>query len=289
MISLAKPAMAGTILIYRDGFEPPTCAQDPRFCGSPKLNDTGQTVCFNAGPSIVGNCEAYPEFLFPLEDQDATVGRDAAARTGILSKQGTGWGGFDFSKVSNSGNVISPSVSAGTGPNDWGCTKDHVTGLLWEAKSLDPAHLRYADHTYTWFNPASPDGDPGAEGNLGHLPGSGCSGLTYCNTHQYLAAVNATSLCGRTGWRLPTKAELVGILLLDEANSPGVPAGPGFRKTFEPTFFATAQCHATHNFWTSQVVVSGGGTEWAWQVGESGTSSELRMGGSCVIAVTSDD
>lgn len=75
--------------------------------------------------------------------------------------------------------------------DDWACTLDNVTSLMWEVKTDDNA-LRDQDWTYAWYNPASPNGSPGTEGHtldcngtLDELPG---------NTEHYVNAINAAGL-----------------------------------------------------------------------------------------------
>lgn len=143
------------------------------------LNDTGLALCFD-GSSLVactaantGDTAAYPR-------QDGRFGRDAAAGAGAQPKTGGGVAGFDFSKMCMSGQLAGQGTcpaapTQGTGTNEWACTKDNVTNLIW---SLD-------DHRAFWV-PATVD---------------------------YPAVMNATNRCGfGTGWRAPTVRELLSIV-----------------------------------------------------------------------------
>lgn len=100
--------------------------QTPPIPGGP-LNDTGITFCGGAtsgsNPTCLGTDPA---------GQDKNYGRDASALAGTLTKIGgsAAVNGFDFSKVSNSGNVLLAGALQGAGAGDWACTKDDVTGLL---------------------------------------------------------------------------------------------------------------------------------------------------------------
>ena len=144
------------------------------------LSDTGQDTCYD-GTSLVacttansGDAAAYPR-------QDGRFGRDAAADAGPLSKTGAGDKGFDFTKMCMSGELAGQgscpaNPAQGTNQNEWACTKDNVTNLIW------PLENGIGDWT------------------------------TYATT-SYPAAMNATNRCGySTNWRLPTRRELLSIV-----------------------------------------------------------------------------
>jgi hypothetical protein len=181
------------------------------------MPDTGQTTCFT--DSGIDTVPAYDPAsvdrdagTFPR--QDCRYGRDPALISGNLVKTGAGAKGFDYSKIANDGTIIPNSAALGTGATDWACTRDNVTGLVWEVKTAANTDLRYGSHSYTWFNadPATNGGNAGSTGfNTcnGTLPG----GL--CNTAAYVAAVNAASLCGHTDWRLPTPREALTLVYVD--------------------------------------------------------------------------
>lgn len=168
------------------------------------LNDTGIDSCANAS----NNNLTCPQASFP--DQDGDHGRDAQARAGQLTKIGGGEAGFDYTKISNSGNPLPAGAALGSGANDWGCTRDNLTGLIWEVKVNNATSLRHMNHTYTWYNTntAVNGGNAGGIGTAGTCNGT----LTACNTSEYVAAVNAQGLCGANDWRMPTPLELAGIL-----------------------------------------------------------------------------
>lgn len=197
------------------------------------LNDTGQNWCANA---TNGNLSC-PQAGFP--DQDGDHGRDARARQGQLSKIGGGWAGFDYTKISNSGAVLPASAVLGSGPSNWGCTRDNVTGLIWEVKPSNLASLRHRGHTYTWYS-ADASVNGGVPGTLGSSITCN-STLPQCNTQDFVAAVNAQSLCGANDWRLPTPQELMGIVnyrlqgaLVDATYFPDIP----FSQTTARVFWA---------------------------------------------------
>jgi hypothetical protein len=67
------------------------------------LNDAGLTLCRNHATGVDEACN-----LAIHGAQDATVGRDRAAATvgSGLTKVGAGAAGFDFTKISNTGNPV---------------------------------------------------------------------------------------------------------------------------------------------------------------------------------------
>ncbi len=171
------------------------------------LNDTGITFC--SGADYVNNT---PCLATDPTGQDKNYGRDAAALAGTLTKVGGSGGtnGFDFTKIANSGMQLAASAALGTGAGEWACTRDNVTGLIWEVKTN--SGLRSQAHTYTWFKTGSPDG------NNGTASGGSCATAGRCDIEKYAADVNATLLCGYSDWRIPTVKELEGIADLGRSN-----------------------------------------------------------------------
>lgn len=93
-----------------------------------RLDDTGMAKCVVAG-AFTRDCADT--------GQDGASGRDANARSSA-----DGRAGFRFTRVCASGEdegtgncPVAPAV--GTGPDQWACTRDQVTGLLWEIKQDD--------------------------------------------------------------------------------------------------------------------------------------------------------
>ena len=189
--------------IYQNGFE--------RFVPG-KLNDTGQNWCASATTLNL----LCPQAGFP--DQDGDHGRDALARNGQLVKIGGGDAGFDYTKISNAGDPLPASAALGIGANDWACTRDNMSGLIWEVKTNNPANLRHMSHSYTWYdtNSAINGGVPGIVGTSGTCN----STLVQCNTSAFVAAVNAQGLCGFNDWRMPKLYELMGIVHYGRAVAP---------------------------------------------------------------------
>jgi len=178
------------------------------------LNDTGIDWCDTFNLQTEGMRQEKAAHCTALAathpGQDAQHGRDAAASARKLTKTGRGQAGFDFTKVCANGEVAGegqcpPNPSLGKGANEWACTLDNVTGLMWEIKTT--SGLRSQNSTYTWYNPDSSTNG----GEAGFQKGGSCSGSD-CNTHAFVKAVNAAGLCGAKDWRLPTRKELLSIV-----------------------------------------------------------------------------
>ena len=172
----------------------PVCAVGPNNA----LNDTGINLFGdNSGNNLTSEPSTHPR-------QDASQGRDAAAKAGTLVKVGGGSKGFDFTKIANIGSALPPNAKLGYGPTDWGCTQDNVTGLTWEVKVNDATHLRHLGWTYTWYNSnVSVNG-----GDAGTLSGGTCKTAGRCDIEKFVADINAAGLCGHSDWRMPTGKEL---------------------------------------------------------------------------------
>ena len=173
-------------------------------------NDTGITRCGNADNNDL-DC---PQADFP--GQDAEYGRDVTH-----NDDSDGHAGFSFTKICNSGEAAGegncPADPAlGSGDNEWGCTRDNVTDLMWEVKTDDDG-LRDKDNTYTWYNSDSNTngGDAGTEN------GGTCPDVGNCDTEKYAVSVNAVGLCGYNDWRMPSLSELLSIVH-SGANNPAI-------------------------------------------------------------------
>ncbi len=169
-----------------------------------RINDTGITRCANTNDNDL-DCS---QDGFP--NQDAEHGRDALAQAGELEKIGAGAAGFDYTKICNSGEAAGEGAcpanpTLGDGANDWGCTRDNVTDLIWEVKTTSGLHSR--DNLYSWYNANSNTNG----GDAGTQNGGTCTGSD-CDTQSFVQAVNATGLCGSTNWRMPNISELSGIV-----------------------------------------------------------------------------
>jgi hypothetical protein len=130
-----------------------------------------------------------------------------------------------YSKISNSGMKLPDSAKLGTGANDWACTKDNKTGLVWEVKTADGG-LRDSNTQYSNYNVFS------AQSNSGDTP----------NATEFNKLVNKQSLCGASNWRLPTKDEMLGLIFCSDGNyetwgsckNPSIVISPTINETYFP-------------------------------------------------------
>lgn len=188
-----------------------------------QLNDTGQILCYNdsAAMGVVNPATNDPEPA-GFDEQDCTRGAAAADALGGQSKiGGSSTPGRDYSKIANNGSVLSASAALGSNPTDWACTRDNITGLIWEVKT-DDGGLRDKDNFYTWYNADSSvnGGYAGTES-----PAANCDDGdvgTHCDTSDYVAAVNTAGLCGAVDWRMPTTQELQSLIDYGSTSAPAI-------------------------------------------------------------------
>lgn len=168
------------------------------------LDDTGQLQCYDAKGKGVDCAQAQ---------DDGRYGRDAAASAGRVDKIGRGKSGFDFTKIANDGSELPFSAQLGKQPGDWACTRDNVTGLMWEVKTASPDDLRFVGHGF--WHPDEPENRPGGGNAPGSLNLDACRQIplgALCSAPAYVATVNATGLCGFSDWRMPVLPELQSLV-----------------------------------------------------------------------------
>lgn len=212
-----------------------------------KINDTGLTTCADAtSNSLLCGDASGDAFGYPW--QDGQLGRSPKDGAG-LTKTGASdvsSKGFDYQKLAYTGGaVVLAATALGTAAGQWGCTKDVVTGLIWDMKVTTAANLRLNTNTYSWN---SADGTRNG-GVSGTAAGGTCSG-SVCDTAAFITAVNLLNICGETtdDWRLPTRSELMGIVNAS-TQATGTP-------TVDPTYFPNVQ---PGRYWTRDNVAGNPG------------------------------
>jgi Protein of unknown function (DUF1566) len=191
------------------------------------LNDTGQTQCYDTANAIVPCYTlAVAGDAGTLPRQDGRFGRDALSANGLLAKVGGGAGGFDFTKLCTSGSVAGTescptnppanTTSSTPGFNEWACTRDNVTGLIWSLQIIP--NINWSDASST---------------------GAGAP----------IAQANAANRCAKSsGWRLPTRRELVSLLHVGGA-------GPTVVNGVDQSFIPNGGNSVT-TFWSSDALFS---------------------------------
>ncbi|MEO5626651.1 MAG: DUF1566 domain-containing protein [Dokdonella sp.] len=228
------------------------------------LPDTGQDICTtNSAPDIVSASDpaSIDRDTSTFPRQDCRYGRDAAAAMGMLTKTGAGVKGFDYSKIANNGSLLAAGALLGSAAGDWACTRDNITGLVWEVKTT--SGLRSGGNTYTWYSTDSATNGGGLGDNTDT---TSCNGtLASCNTEAYVTAVNA-GLCNATDWRVPTVRELL-TLVYAFGGTPSI----------DPNYFPNTPSSI---FWTGSTYLQVPG---AWVVyfdsGTTNTANKAYTGG----------
>jgi hypothetical protein len=151
-----------------------------------------------------------------------------------------------YSKIANDGSLLAATAILGSGAKEWACTRDNVTGKMWELKT-DDGGLRDKDSKYSWYDP-NPNTNGGFVGYQNQNPSSCTGGISY-DTDGYVKAVKAQSLCGHSDWRMPTKDELLTLVKT------------GYTPTIELSYFPNT---LSSLFWSSSPYAYSG---YAWIVG----------------------
>ncbi|MDP4029236.1 MAG: DUF1566 domain-containing protein [Gallionella sp.] len=198
------------------------------------LNDTGQDTCYD-GANLVACAAGNSGDAAANPRQDGRFGRDPAFAAGQYTKTGAGAKSFDFTKVCFNGDaagsgtctgVLAANTTAaatGTPSTDWACTRDNVTNLIWSLQSGQGNWTTYANTT---------------------LPGT----------------TNTAIRCGyNTGWRLPTRRELLSIVH-NGASNPAI----------DSAYFPSTQ---SNWYWSADTYAPGPALAWGVNFNVGSTSA----------------
>ena len=180
------------------------------------LNDTGITWGGNFPSGNNTTCASNIN-----ASQDCHQGMDATH-----NDNSDGHAGFSFTKLDANGNSL-PASSA-----TWSCMRDNVTGLVWEGKT-DDGGIHDKDNTYRW-------------GGTTAL-GTGY-GTYYPDWDTLVDGSNSERLCGFNDWRVPTRAELQGLVHYGRTN-------PAIDTDYFPNTPASG-------FWSASPSASSSGNAW---------------------------
>jgi hypothetical protein len=166
-----------------------------------------------------------------------------------------------YTKISNSGAVLSHTATLGNGENDWACTRDNKTGLTWEVKT-DDGGLRDKDWYYSWYKPSGDNG--GIAGYTDTTFGApNCSTKDNCNTDAFTNAVNTKGLCGKNDWRMPTKEELMKLVVCSDGKYDTDGSCTNYDSVAQPTINTTYFPNTVSDwYWSSSPYASSSSLAW---------------------------
>jgi Protein of unknown function (DUF1566) len=264
-------------------------------CGLPfSYNNAALVVNFTVvSPTTAGYITAYPgdAATVPLAATLNFNAGDVKGNNAVLKLNQTGTGA-DFGIYTTSATHIvadvvgyfakvKPAVSLGAsfqavGSNDLTqCVFDSATGLTWEGKPV--SGFRANTNTFTNYDDTTKlqKGSPGTPSSLMMPTLAEVNAAT--NSIGYVAAVNASALCGYTNWRMPTKTELLTINIVANGGLGNYGSGIGIDGDVMAWFPNTSYAlplSPSGRTWTStpdplndsgaQMVSYGGGGHFAW-------------------------
>ena len=115
------------------------------------------------------------------------------------------------------------------------CVKENSTGLIWEGKTASGVRWG-SNQVHNYDSTSSPQKNDGTNPTQANIEQPDVWGTL--NSIGYRNAVNSSTLCGFTDWRLPTREELKGIVDTTVASTPKI----------NSTWFPNTQAL---NYWTS--------------------------------------
>ena len=155
------------------------------------------------------------------------------------SAQSTG-----YTKISNSGNELPDTALFGSAQDNWACTRDNKTGLIWELKTADGG-FRDMNKTYTNY----------FLGETGY-------GLN-TNLDFFVKTANKQTLCGAANWRLPTAYELMTLVKCSDGKYKTDGSCTNFAYVSRPTINSTYFPNTVSDvYWSSSPLANYSSDAW---------------------------
>lgn len=197
------------------------------------LNDTGVLYATDDLENNLTACVSNEGGNNNLSVQDCMVGRDVDYVSGNLQKTGTGPVSMDYTKLGDDGLPLAIQDQAWSEDGiqeqgtSWDCVRDNVTGLVWERKTLSGLRAE-TDSYYPFEEQDYIDASEPVPDELGEAEQKCIGALSIdpdmqCSAKAYVDKINATKLCGRTDWRLPTPVELSDLTIYTEGSGDDKP------------------------------------------------------------------
>ena len=194
-----------------------------------------------------------------------------------------------YTKISNTGAILPDTTVLGSGANDWACTKDNKTALVWEVKTDDNS-FRDKDWYYSWYDPSSAQA-----GSYSGLPNNGYCQGNDCDTNAYKNAVNKQTLCGASNWRAPTNEELKNLVFCADGQYNLTPNKSGYICTtntqvsntpfINTTYFPNTQAFP---FWSSSTY-TGNSTKALWGIDFGSGYTDFLNGSQYYVRLVHED
>ncbi len=180
---------------------------------------------------------------------DSTNGLSSEELSGVVQVSNEQVSNSGYTKICNNGKLagegscpIDPILGAAS--NDWACTKDNKTGLIWEVKTKPNSGLHDMENRYTWYEPTLNKNG----GNAGKKNGGSCIG-SECDTYAYTNAVNKQNFCGSKDWRTPTVEEINSLVKNSTGKVPTIDEAY-FPNTFDSWFLSSdSDVDSNANVW----------------------------------------
>ena len=218
---------------------------------APSAITAGQTATFSVTATGTG-----VTYQWKKNGVNITGGSGATTNTYTTPAMGYAGNGAEYSvevrngvgKVTSNSARLTVNLLAQTSPKSYSysqvanasdglydkteCVQDNITGLVWEGKNPSGSSSRDVDATYTNYDSTANAQKPGNVNPTQAEIDASSNSIGYKNS------VNASSLCGYTDWRMPTRVELNTILDINQPDSPKI----------DITWFPYTQAYG---YWTS--------------------------------------